>query len=226
MGKIIDLTLEMEDGLQTFSSHPRMVVLNHVTHEFTAPRYIDPCKGFASKMLIFSDHAGTHVDAQNHYVEGGECAAKIPIEKLIGKAVCIDVSNKEKNDVVDSAMLERVCQENYLNIEQESIVLIRTFPGSWGEDNFFEWQGINDDAAAWLQSKKVKAVGVDLPIADEVGNMQRPVHMRMLKSNIYLIENLINLHIVANQTFTFIGLPLKIKGATGSPIRAVAVLND
>lgn len=116
------------------------------------PRYIDPCKGFSSKMLIFSDHAGTHVDA---LVEGGDCAAKTPIDRLMGKAV-----------------------------------------------------------------------GVDLAIADEVGNMQRPVYMQMLKSNIYLIENLINLHFVANQSFTFIGLPLKIKGATGSPIRAVAIVND
>lgn len=174
-------------------------------------------------MLIFSDHAGTHVDA---LVEGGDCAAKTPIDRLMGKAVCIDVSDKEKNSVVNSTILERVCQNHDITIERDDIVLIRTYPGHWGEDDFFEWQGINDDAAAWLESKEVKAVGVDLAIADEVGNMQRPVYMRMLKSNIYLIENLINLHFVANQSFTFIGLPLKIKGATGSPIRAVAIVND
>lgn len=212
--------------MQTFSSHPKMVVIDHITHEFSAPRYIDPCRGFSSKVLIFSDHAGTHVDAPNHYIEDGDCVSKIPLDRLIGRAVCIDVSDKEKSSVVDSTMLTKACEKNKIKIREGDIVLLRTYPGKWGDEDFFEWQGINEDGAKWLESRKVKAIGVDLAIADEVGNMKRPVHIRMLRANIYLLENLVNLELVANQTFTFIGLPLKIKGATGSPIRAVAILDS
>lgn len=225
MSKIVDLTLELYDGLQTFTSHPRTVVLEHVSHEFSAPRYIDPCKGFSSKILIFSDHLGTHVDAPAHYVKGGETAESISLDKMIGRAVCIDVSGKEKNQVIDSKMLKEKCDEMNVPLRKDDIVLIRAYPGKWGEDDFFEWQGINDDGAAWLEGFNIKALGVDLPIADEVGNMQRPVHMRMLHKSIYLIENLINLEELSNKSFQFIGLPLKIRGATGSPIRAVAIVD-
>lgn len=44
-----------------------------------------------------------------------------------------------------------------------------------------------------------------------------------LQRNILIIENLINLNKIGEKKFYFIGLPLKIKGATGSPIRAVAI---
>ena len=37
-------------------------------------------------------------------------------------------------------------------------------------------------------------------------------------------ENLCNLKQVAGREFMYIGLPLKIRGGSGSPIRAVAVL--
>ena len=39
-------------------------------------------------------------------------------------------------------------------------------------------------------------------------------------------ENLINLHLLLGKgRFQFIALPLKIRGGTGSPVRAVALLN-
>src|SRR5579875_2505100 len=197
--KIIDLTLKLYDGLKTFSSHPKFTVLDQVTFEFSAPRYEAPCEGFASKLLIGSDHGGTHVDAPSHFIKGGKDIDEIPPEQLLGSAVCIDVSDKDQHAVVDGDMLAKKCKEHNLEIKSGDIVLLRTFPGNWGEGEFHRWQGIGDDGAAWLQEKGIKVLGVDLGVADEVGNPHRPVHMRMLGSEILLIENLVNLNLVANQ---------------------------
>jgi kynurenine formamidase len=221
--QIVDLTLQLYDGLQTFSSHPRFTLLDHVTFEFSAPRYQPPCEGFASKLLLVSDHGGTHVDAPSHFIKGGKNIDEVDLQQLIGPAVCIDVSDKEQHAVIDRAMLAKKCEEHNITIHSGDIVLIRAFPGKWGEGEFHNWQGINDDGAAWLQEKGIKALGMDLGLVDEVGNPRRPVHMRMLGAGILLIENLVNLDQVANQRFLFIGLPLNIRGATASPIRAIAI---
>ncbi|WP_051663021.1 cyclase family protein [Alicyclobacillus macrosporangiidus] len=221
--EIIDLTLQLQDGLKTFASHPRFTLLDQVTYEFSAPRYQPPCEGFASKLLIASDHGGTHVDAPSHFIKGGKDIHEVPLQQLIGPAVCIDVSDKAPDAVIDSAMLAHRCEERAIEIRQGDIVLLRAFPGRWGDPGFYEWQGINDDGAAWLQEKGIKALGMDLAMVDEVGNPKRPVHMRMLGADILLIENLVHLDRVANRRFLFIGLPLNVKGATASPIRAIAI---
>ncbi|GMA50297.1 cyclase [Alicyclobacillus contaminans] len=221
--QIVDLTLNLYDGLKTFSSHPKFTLLDQVTFDFSAPRYELPCEGFESKLLIVSDHGGTHVDAPSHFIKGGKNIDEVALDKLIGSAVCIDVSDKAQDAVIDSRLLAEKCEAHNLEIREGDIVLLRSFPGSWGEGAFHQWQGINDDGAAWLQAKGIKALGMDLGVVDEVGNPHRPVHMRMLGAEILLIENLVNLDQVANSRFLFIGLPLNIKGATASPIRAVAI---
>jgi kynurenine formamidase len=66
--RIIDLTLELADGLQTHPVHPRCVVSEFASHAGTACRFRPPCQGFASRILMFSDHIGTHVDSPFHFI--------------------------------------------------------------------------------------------------------------------------------------------------------------
>ena len=56
--------------------------------------------------------------------------------------------------------------------------------------------------------------------------MTRPVHLALLGRGILIIEELANLAALPVPRFQFVGLPLKIRGATGSPIRAVAIIEN
>lgn len=60
--RIIDLTMELEDNMSTHPAHARCVVLEFASHAGTAPRFTLPCQGFASRVLMFSDHIGTHME--------------------------------------------------------------------------------------------------------------------------------------------------------------------
>lgn len=89
------------------------------------------------------------------------------------------------------------------------------------------------DACEWLLEKRVKAVGVDHPnlegrLAREYGNIEAPGHLLFLHParEIPIIENLVNLPDIGRSRFHFIALPLKINGATGSPIRPVAIVEE
>ncbi len=225
--KLVDLSLELYDGFQSHGAHARTTVMDFVTHAFSAPRYSPPCRGFATKLLIASDHAGTHVDAPYHFIEDGPTIERVPPETLLGPAVVLDVTPYlTAGEPATAATLARVCAEEKRSVERDSIALIRVWKGQWGEPGFHEAKGLDETGARWLLDRGVKAMGIDLPYFEaDLSDMRRPVHMLVLGRGVPIIENLVNLDQIGRSRFTFIGLPLRIKGATGSPIRAVAVLD-
>ena len=83
--------------------------------------------------------------------------------------------------------------------------------------------GLSSSAADYLSSKKINLVGIDSPSIDVGSNKEFSVHKILSKNNIIIVENLANLEKIKGSKFKFIALPLKLKDATGSPIRAIAV---
>ena len=65
-------------------------------------------------------------------------------------------------------------------------------------------------------------------VADELGNTDCPGHVLFLHPDheVPIIENLVGLKGLRGKRFRFWGLPLKVDGATGSPIRAVALVDE
>ena len=224
--KAFDLSHKLYDGLKTHASHPRVIISDFVTHEFSAPRYISPCKGFATKQLLVSDHAGTHVDAPMHfYSEGGSIDTQ-DLQKFFGQAVLLDVSHKPLRRAVDLPMVEETLQRDGLEILSGDIVLIHAWPGDWGTHEFHDAAGLEIAAAHSLTAQGVKAVGIDLGNIEDNADMSRKVHLLLLDKGIAIYENLANLGTLPVKRFFFIGFPLPLTGCTGSPVRAVALVEE
>jgi kynurenine formamidase len=224
--EIVDLSLPVTHGLKTFPSHPPAVVMDFVTHEFSAPRYRPPCEGFATKLLVVSDHVATHVDAPLHFVKGGADVASVPLQRMLGRAICLDFADKPARDFVTAAMIERRLREKGLALRRGDRVLIRSWPGAWAEEGFYECQGPDESAGRLLLEAGASFMGVDLALADVAGDMRRPLHMMLLGAGVVLAENLVNLdRLPQDRAFLFMALPLRIAGGTGSPVRAVAILD-
>lgn len=229
---MLDLTLTLRDGLRTWDIKPPFTMLpymNAATFKL----------GFSTKLLVMEDHTGTHVDASLHFYDGarrtpkGRGISELPLEKLSGEAVCIDVSAKAASEPVTAAMLEAATQKQHVEIRRGDIVLVRFWSGTWGGDAFLAARGLAKDACEWLLERDVKCVGVDHPnlegrVAEELGNADCPGHVLFLHPDreIPIIENLVGLKALRGKRFRFFGLPLKLEGATGSPIRAIALLDD
>ncbi|RPF54254.1 cyclase family protein [Aquisalibacillus elongatus] len=225
--KIVDLTLEIYDGLETFKSHPSISIKEHSTFENTKDRYLPPSEGFESRLLSFSDHSGTHIDAPLHFIRDGESTSEMKLEKTMGRAVFLDLSDiKSPDEPVTADMLDQIEQSQGVQVEKDDIVLVRTRKGEWGDDTFFSDKAFAKSAGEWLTSKKVKSVGLDLANIDVNDNMRREVHMEVLGHNTYIIENMVNLEkLPTDRKFTFHATPLKLKNATASPVRALAILD-
>ena len=224
--KAIDLSHKIYDGLTTHPSHPRIVITDFVTHEFTPPRYKPPCKGFATRQLLISDHAGTHVDAPVHFRPGSESIDQQALDLFFGEAILLDVSAKELRGPVDLELIQRVLSEDHLEIREGDIVLIRAWKGDWADEDFHHANGLSIDAAQWLREQGMKAVGTDLSNIEDNPDMTRKVHYYLLGEKVPIYENLANLDKIPVKRFFFAGLPLALGGCTGSPVRAVALISD
>lgn len=223
---IIDLTLEVYDGLKSYLSHPAIVIRTESTFENSGHRYIEPCEGFESRFLEMSDHSGTHIDAPLHFIRHGQSTSEMELTRCMGEAICIDVSPyKKRNEEVTVGMLEKALEVQGLEVKENDIVIVRTRKGEWGEEGFFEEGAFHPEVGDWLVANKVKCVGLDLANIDTHDNMARSVHMKILRESIYIVENLVNLDdLPKDKRFQFIALPLKLKNATASPVRAIAIV--
>ena len=71
-----------------------------------------------------------------------------------------------------------------------------------------------------------RAVGIDLGNIEDSADMTRCVHMFLLEEKVPIYENLANLNALPAKRFLFAGFPLFLKGCTGSPVRAVALIDE
>ncbi|KOY84145.1 cyclase family protein [Lysinibacillus macroides] len=224
--KIIDLTLEIFDGLVSYTSHPPIAIQAESTFENSGHRYTAPCEGFESRFLRMSDHSGTHIDAPIHFIRDGESTAEMDLTKTYGAAVVLDVSSiKAPYEPVTADILTKAEQRQGITVQPGDIVLVRTRTAQWGEGDFFAEHAFATCAGDWLLEKQVKCIGLDLANIDVHDNMKREVHLKLLSAPIYIVENLVNLEqLPLHERFTFMALPLKLKNATASPVRAVAFI--
>ena len=226
--EIIDLSQEIYSGMPVFPGMPGVTVAMHVSHEewdkIPASDVVSP----AVNRLELGEHTGTHVDALNHMAREyrGRSIDSMPLAMFYTQGLCLDLSHKGLQELIESADLERALSAAGLKIEPGDTVLLYTdhYRRAFGTDDWERSPGLSADATRWLGEQGIAAFGVEAaaPGVRHVSNRQ--VHHICGELGFTHYENLVNLHqLVGRGRFRFIGLPLKIRGGTGSPVRAVAV---
>lgn len=215
--QIIDLSHEVHTDMPQWPTLRPQVFVRTVTHQ--AEHGV-----ISHSILILTDHSGTHIDSTLHYHDKGYSAEKIPLEYLYGDGVLIDVSYKKKGDYVFVKDVEDACRKTEIDIKPLDVVLFRT-DGSklWGTPEYMNFNvGIHVEVIRWLYERGVRVYGVD-EIGPDVEKHQ-PAHLLMRELAHHHIENLTNLEKIPKPRFKFVGLPLKIRGSSASPIRAAAII--
>jgi arylformamidase len=87
---------------------------------------------------------------------------------------------------------------------------------------------LSHEAAHWLVDRGVRLLGMDTPQpdnprSDPKATVDSPIHKILLGNGVILVEYLCNLSLLHSSEIEFIALPLKILGADGSPVRAIAI---
>ncbi len=178
--------------------------------------------------LELGEHTGTHVDAINHMARQyrGQSIDTMPLMMFYTEGICLDLSHKRPLDLIEPADLERALSEAGLEIKQGDTVLLYAdhYRRAFGTDAWNKGPGVSIDAARWLGRQKIAAFGVETMSPGVAGVSNKEVHRICGELGFTHYENMINVYqLIGRGRFRFIGLPLKIRGGTGSPVRAVAV---
>ena len=184
----------------------------------------------AVNRLELGEHTGTHVDAISHMARQyrGQSIDAMPLAMFYTEGICLDLSHKGLRELIQPVDLGRALAGAGLEIKQGDTVLLYTdhYRRAFGTDDWHCGPGISVDAARWLGQQKVAAFGVETPAPGVRQVSNREVHRICGELGFTHYENLINLYqLIGRGRFRFIGLPLKIRGGTGSPVRAVAVFD-
>ncbi|HEX5850434.1 MAG TPA: cyclase family protein, partial [Rubrobacter sp.] len=154
---------------------------------------------------------------------------------LLDVAASAGVESLDPGRVVTASDLADCCEAQRVDVEAGSVALVRLGNARfWSdEERYLAGPGMDASAARWMADKNVLAVGADNMAWDvpgledpELGCMM-PGHLLLLaRHGIYIIENL-NLDELAasgHHIFELVCTPLKLVGATGSPVRPLAIV--
>ena len=197
---------------------------------------------YASNRVEMPEHGGTHIDAPIHFSKGKQTLDQIPIERLTGAGVRIDIVEqcaRNRDYQIATWDLEQ-WETKHGRIPDHAIVLLSTgYARFWpsrkdylgtevrGQEGVRElhFPGLHPEAAAWLvRERRVKAVGIDTASIDYGQSTKFETHVALLSQNVPVFENLSNLHDLPARGFDVIALPMKIAGGTGGPLRIIAVV--
>ena len=161
--------------------------------------------------IVMGSHTGTHLDAPRHFIQGGTGIDQIPVDRLIGEAYVVDLSRTPiGSGIMSRDLLPKLEQK----IQQDDIVVCYTGCSErWGDDSIkHNYTYLTQDAAEYLVSKKVRAVGIDF------------LSIEKFNAGIFIIESLSNaLKQFLGKRILMVCLPIKLEAGDGAPARVVAV---
>ena len=214
--KIIDLTLTVSDEIPTFpgSPQPSFIPWENVKED-----------GYNLELLFLSTHTGTHMDAPYHFLEKGAKIHEISLKKLVSEAILIK-SKKKSGGSITKTDIQKFEKKHGKITGFSSVIFYTGWQRNLQKKYYFTKNpGLSVSAAKYLASKKINLVGIDSPSIDLGTDSKFSVHQIFAKKGMLIVENLANLDKIKSSKFHLVVLPLKLKNATGSPVRAVAFVD-
>jgi arylformamidase len=231
-----DVSPTIHVGMPGVRVHPLLAIdaqaRNHAEH------------GYFVQALAMSEHTGAHVDAPAHILADrmDETIDRVPAQALIAPYKKYDLSDLglAPGQLVSEAQLRAAEERDGFALERGDIAIVQYGwdryykPESADDDERMWWidnaPGLAADACQYLADAGVRAVASDTGTADTAmvdGAITSDVgHTTyFLPNGILLVESLVGLAAAPPQGL-FLALPLKINGGSGSPIRAVLVVEE
>jgi arylformamidase len=161
-------------------------------------------------------HNGSHADAPFHFQEDATTIDRMPLETYFGEAVVVDLTSRFENDTTREITIADIGSA----VESAPRILLKT--GVWKDPKIFPERipVIARDVPQWLQVRKVKLLGLDLPSVDPIDAKVLVNHHALAAANIAIVESLDLAHVEAG-LYHFSALPLPITGGDAAPVRAI-----
>ena len=213
--------MHIEEGMQTFPTlwHPFVEITQLGRHGI---------EDRETRKIVLGTHTGTHIDAPRHFIKNGKTVDEISLETLIGTATILDFSYCGPEYEVGVEELKRAIGNKPI----QRLILRFDWDKYLGTmDYYTKSPYLSNSAATWLVEQGCALLGMDSAMPDDPRNGKgsdndSPIHKILLSNEVILLEYLVNLKSITEPVFEIIVAPMKIKGADGSPVRAMAIINS
>ena len=214
--KIVDLTHYISENMPVYpgTDGPKFIPANSYEAD-----------GFKETLMKMYTHTGTHMDPPAHLFAGRTTLDKFPITQFVGTALVIDcLSLKEGQKIT----MDYINKERSKADKAEFLLFKTGWDKYWGTEKYFgDYPCIDSEVADYLVENHKKGIGLDTIGLDPIADTNLTLHKMLFKDHdIVIIENLMDLYLLGNELITFCALPLKHIDADGSPIRAIAFLEE
>ena len=208
MSRIYDISVPIRSGGLVYPGNPEI--------DISLQQAIAKGAGANVSAIRFGSHTGTHADAARHFFDDGQTVDKIPLERLIGRAVLIkfpdDLRSIGANDL------------RAHDLKGQKRVLIGTRNSALLSQKEFvpDFTYLAPDGAQYLVDQGIELVGVDYLSIEQFHSGHHRTHRTLLERSVVIIEGL-DLSAPPAGEYEFICLPLRIEGCDGAPARAVLI---
>jgi arylformamidase len=213
--EVIDIILPFSANVPTWPTHP--------------PTTVEPMRrrawgdGSNVSRIDISTHAGTHVDANWHFIDDGAKLLEIPLQRWNGSCFVAripdDVATIEIADL-EAAGIPPGTERLLLRTRNS-----RDWSGWSGEDPLpfrEDYVAVSPDAARWLVARGIRLIGIDALSVGPFGDANRETHSILLGNDVLIIETL-DLSRIEPGAYDLVCLPLKLAIGDGAPARVLLV---
>lgn len=212
---IVDLTGTLEPGPSWYGDEVPPTIFKSIG-SYDKDHYL-------SHVITLSTISGTYLETGAHLLPGEITIDQVPLKDIICMAAVIKTPEKQHGETITREDLKGL-EDIY---KPGDAVLIGTgWDRAWGENYFFSKSPyFSSDAQDYLLSLKIKILGSDIVSYDCPEETHMPFLMEFFSQKGLIATPLVNITAISEKRVKFIALPLKLKGLTGSPCRAIAIEN-
>lgn len=213
--RLVDLSLEVSPETQMFPSYPQPAFTPWTTREV---------HGFFAESLFMVSHTGTHVDAPFHMEPEGQRMDEVPLDRFFAPAHVLDLHDLPPRARIGPGPIRNARAALTRPMTRGDAVLVRTgWERKRGRAAYLtDNPGLTAAAARTLVGWGVSMVGIDSPNLDPAGESGFGAHHALLSAEVPVLENAANLATLGSRPFHVAAFPLRLRDASGSPVRLVA----
>lgn len=176
--------------------------------------------------IAMVSHIGTHIEAPYHVRKDGADMAQMPLEKLYGEAVLLDLRNLPAKSKISEEDIKTAAKA-VGGIKDGDIVFCNMgYASFYGKPEYSNCPYFSTEAINWLANSGMKMMGVDASGVEIPGSEQHVNHFALLGRDIPLIENLNNLNALTKSRFTVYAFPAAVATLESFPLRVVAFVEE